>query len=141
MKTGISKVKDIENQNRSWQSRQGQTFWEYIVTMEDGAQGVASSTDKDAPPYKVGDEVHYQLTSGPYGDKLKIQRPDVANAPAQTGGNGSRHQEIAAQWAIGQAAGQLDINEGGLDDYFEMVDKLATKYLEIRDSIVQKRMT
>ena len=141
MKQGTSKIKEIENQNRSWQSRQGQTFWEYIVSFEDGIEGVASSTDKDKPPYEIGDEMAYTLTSGPYGDKLKINRPDMVDSPTNPKSpmNGSKQQEIATQWAIGQAATQLSIDEGGLDDYFEMVEKLATKFLDIRDAIINKK--
>ena len=67
-----------------WQGKFG-TMYSFEVSFQDGTVGEANSKTPE-PPYKVGDEVWYEVKSeSQYGKKLKIskQGPEMKFIPRQ----------------------------------------------------------
>lgn len=70
----ICKIASIKPDGKPWESQYGPMYPFYVV-FQDGAAGTVNSKT-ETPPYKVGDEVGYEITGkSPKGvPKLKIDR-------------------------------------------------------------------
>lgn len=89
------KIVSIKPDGKPWDSQYGKMFPFYIV-MEDGAAGTTNSKS-ETPPYKVGDEVGYEINGAtPRGvPKLKITRNPKPGEATYTGG-GATHPDLEA---------------------------------------------
>ena len=66
-----------------WKGKFG-TMYTFEITFNDGTVGEANSKTQE-PPYKVGDEVYYEIKSDDqYGKKLKVSKnpPPAGRVPA-----------------------------------------------------------
>jgi len=133
----IGKVKRIDKMdNDPWQLN-GKTYYDFYVTMEDEAEGRASSLNEIAPPYKVGDEVEYTSTSNHHGTRLKIKKPKAEGSYEPKYSKGS-DESIKTQWAIGRAV-ELTIAEmpsnGNLLD-MDSLEATAKEILEMHKRLL-----
>lgn len=131
-----SKIQSVAKTDNTWQGQSG-TMYDYVVTMEDGATGTASSTSAEAPPYATGDEVEYTKTENNYGVKLRIKK-----AGGNFGGGGFKQspevqKNIENSWAIQTAVQILGQCQEGVSfaDYFKGVKTLALQLLTERDNL------
>ena len=70
---GVSKIKTVTKTENTWAGQSG-TMYDYNVVLEDGTEGVASSTSAENTPYGVGDDVEYTKTENKWGVKLRIKK-------------------------------------------------------------------
>lgn len=89
------KIIKITPDGKPWDSQYGKMYPFYVV-FEDGAAGTTNSKS-ETPPYKVGDEVGYDITGAtPKGvPKLKITRNPKPGEATYTGG-GATHPDLEA---------------------------------------------
>ena len=101
MKTSI--IKSIEPRG-SWESKYG-TMYTFKVSFEDG-QTLEANSKSEQPPYKVGDEMAYQITDDneKFGAKGKVMKPDQQQGYTPSGGGGNRDEIIMKQTALKCAA-------------------------------------
>lgn len=142
------KIKDIEKMDNEPWTLNGQTYYDFYVKMEEeGEEGRASSITESAPPYKVGDDVEYTMTSNHHGTRLKIKRlrpeGEARGGYEAKGGyeaNFSKGSDegIKTQWAIGRAV-ELTIAEmptnGNLID-MDSLEQTAKEILEIHKRLM-----
>lgn len=100
-----SKIKAI-TANGNWTGKYG-TMYSFKVTFEDGVT-IEANSKTDQPPYKVGDEMSYEVTNDDpkFGAKGRVFKPDAGQfsnnaAPAV---NGNRDAIIMKQTALKCAA-------------------------------------
>ena len=109
----VSKVKQIQGDG-TWNSQHG-LMYSFMVTMEDGTTLKANSKSQE-PPYKVGDEVEYQVTKeNQYGKQGKVKKFD-ANAPTKTYPVGGKNNDEIARLACIKAAAELHAQRSDSDD-------------------------
>lgn len=102
MKTSI--IKSIEPRG-SWEGKYG-VMYTFKVSFEDG-QALEVNSKSEQPPYKVGDEMAYQITDDneKFGAKGKVMKPDQQNySGGGGGGNSNRDEMIMKQTALKCAA-------------------------------------
>ena len=58
-------VKNVQS-NGTWKNKEGKLFYKYEIEMENGDTGEYSSISNDQDKFKVGNEVHYNYTSGDF---------------------------------------------------------------------------
>jgi hypothetical protein len=132
-------IKSIDKMDNDPWTLNGKTYHDFYVTMEDAAEGRASSLNEIAPPYKVGDEVEYTATTNHHGTRMQISKLK-ANGQSNGGANYSSGSDegIKTQWAIGRAV-ELTIAEmpsnGNLLD-MDSLEQTAREILEIHKRIM-----
>ena len=96
-----SKIKAI-TANGNWTGKYG-TMYSFKVTFEDGV-AIEANSKTDQPPYKVGDEMSYEVTNDDpkFGAKGRVFKPEAGQfsnnaAPAV---NGNRDAIIMKQTAL-----------------------------------------
>lgn len=132
-----SKIESVTKTEQTWNGQSG-TMYDYRVKLEDGAEGIASSTSAEAPPYGTGDEVEYTKTENQYGTKLRIKK-----AGGNFGGGGGfkkdpeTQKRIENSWDIQTAVAIIgECAEGvSFEDYFKGVRQLAKQLLTERDAL------
>lgn len=97
-----SKIKSITKTENTWNGQSG-TMYDYRVTMEDGSEGVASSTSPEAPPYGEGDEVEYSKTENKFGVKLRIKKASTFSDGGGWKPDAGRDEKITNSWALNAA--------------------------------------
>jgi hypothetical protein len=124
-----SKIKAIIP-NGNWTGRHG-TMYSFKVTFEDGVT-IEANSKTDQPPYKVGDEMKYEITNDDpkFGAKGRVFKPDAVQfsnnaAPAA---NGNRDAIIMKQTAL-KCAAEFNANRtsdvlGVIEDAQAMFDWL-----------------
>ena len=131
-----SKIKSITKTENTWQGQSG-TMYDYNVTMEDAAVGVASSTSPDAPPYIVGDEVEYTKTENKFGVKLRIKKESTFSGGGGWKTDPAKDEKITNSWAL-NAAIQI-IGKCGeqmsYDEYVEGAGLVAKLLIHKRDNL------
>ncbi len=131
-----SKIKSITKTENTWQGQSG-TMYDYNVTMEDAAVGVASSTSPDAPPYIVGDEVEYTKTENKFGVKLRIKKESTFSGGGGWKADPAKDEKITNSWAL-NAAIQI-IGKCGeqmsYDEYVEGAGLVAKLLIHKRDNL------
>lgn len=90
--------------------------------MDDGTQGVASSTNQDAPSYKVGDEVTYTVNENQHGVKLKIKKAGFVRSEDK-------------EWAIATAVSAFGTMQMPKESYLANVKDLALELLNLKESL------
>ena len=113
-------------------------MYDYDVVLEDGAEGVASSTSAEKTPYGVGDEVEYTKTENKFGVKLRIKK-----AGGDFGGGGGFKQNPETQkriensWAIQTAVQIMGVCSEGVSytQYLAQCSDLAKTLLLQRDAL------
>ena len=91
-----------------WKGRHG-TMYTFEVGFNDGTIGEANSKSQE-PPYKVGDEVYYEIKSDDqYGKKLKVSK----NPPPP--GGFQQFQPAKQDPRQGQENDSGDVLQGGRD--------------------------
>jgi len=138
------KIKDIDKMDNDPWTLNGKTYYDFYVKMEEeGEEGRASSLTESAPPYKVGDDVEYTMTSNHHGTRLKIKklRPEgsyEAKAGYEANFSKGTGESIKTQWAIGRAV-ELTIAEmpsnGNLLD-MDSLEATAKEILEIHKRLM-----
>ena len=131
-----SKIKSITKTENTWQGQSG-TMYDYNVTMEDAAVGVASSTSPDAPPYIVGDEVEYTMTENKFGVKLRIKKASTFSDGGGWKPDPAKEDRISNSWAlnaaiqiIGKCADKISYEE-----YVEGAGLVAKLLIHKRDNL------
>ena len=135
---GVSKIKTVTKTANTWAGQSG-TMYEYDVILEDGTEGIASSTSAENTPYSEGDEVEYTKTENKFGVKLRIKKAggDFGGGGGSFKRNPEDQKKMENSWAIQTAVqilGQCD-NDVSFKDYFNGVKQLATQLLAERDSL------
>lgn len=132
---GITKIKSVVKTDKTWTGQSG-TMYDYVVTLEDGVTGTASSTSAEAPPYGEGDEVEYTKTENQFGTKLKIKK---AGGNFGSGGgfkqNPETQKRIENSWAIQTAVQIIGHQQVEIEDYLKQVRELAKVLLTERDNL------
>ena len=132
---GLTKIKSVNKTENTWTGQSG-TMYDYLVTLEDGVTGTASSTSAEAPPYGEGDEVEYTKTENQFGTKLKIKK---AGGNFGSGGgfkqNPETQKRIENSWAIQTAVQIIGHQQVELEDYLKQVRELAKVLLTERDNL------
>lgn len=58
-------VKNVQS-NGTWKNKEGKLFYKYEIEMVNGDTGEYSSISNEQDKFKVGNEVHYNYTSGDF---------------------------------------------------------------------------
>jgi len=102
--------------------------------MEDGSEGIASSTSAESPPYGVGDEVEYTKTTNNFGTKLRIKK---AGSFTPRGQDPAEQKRIENSWALKTAV--MIMGECAEDvsykDYLNQATDLSRLLLQTRDAV------
>ena len=121
-----------------WKGEYG-LLYQYEVTMNDGTVGEVNSKT-NPPPYKVGDEVWYEVKSNNerWGKKLKISK----NPPQSFGGrkeDPAIQRRIENSWAIQTAVQILGVkpDKVTLKAYSVALQETAESMLKLRDTLNQ----
>lgn len=120
-----------------WQGKFG-TMYTFEVSFVDGTVGEANSKTEQ-PPYKVGDEVWYEVKGeNQYGKKLKISK----NPPQSFGGrkeDPAIQKRIENSWAIQTAVQILGVkpDKVTLNAYTTALEETAEAMLKLRDTLNQ----
>ena len=130
METGTSKIKSIDKTDNTWKTKDGKPMYDYIVRMEDDAEGTAASTSPEAPPYAVGDEVDYEKIVNTWGTKLKIKKVGGFTPGGGYKDDPEKTKRIGASWAIGLALQQ----ESDPEKILEAAEHL----INLRDTLMSK---
>lgn len=124
--------------NGDWEGKFG-TMYKFEVSFNDGTVGQANSKTEQ-PPYKVGDEVYYEVVSNNerYGKKLKISK----NPPQSFGGrkeDPAIQKRIENSWAIQTAVQILGVkpDKVTLNAYTTALEETAEAMLKLRDTLNQ----
>jgi hypothetical protein len=100
-----SKIKAIVP-NGNWNGKYG-TMYSFKVTFEDGVT-IEANSKTDQPPYKVGDEMSYEITNDDpkFGAKGRVFKPEAGQYSnnASPAANGNRDAIIMKQTALKCAA-------------------------------------
>jgi hypothetical protein len=133
---GVSKIKTVTKTENTWQGQSG-TMYDYDVVLEDGTDGVASSTSAENTPYGEGDEVEYTKTENKWGVKLRIKK-----AGGDFGGGGFKQnpetqKRIENSWALQTAVQIMGVCDEGVTytQYLKQCSDLAKTLLLQRDSL------
>ena len=133
---GVSKIKTVTKTANTWAGQSG-TMYEYDVVLEDGTEGVASSTSAEKTPYGEGDEVEYTKTENKFGVKLRIKK-----AGGDFGGGGFKRnpedqKKMENSWAIQTAVQVMGVCGEGVSytQYLTQCSDLAKTLLLQRDSL------
>ena len=133
---GVSKIKTVTKTANTWAGQSG-TMYEYDVVLEDGTEGVASSTSAENTPYGEGDEVEYTKTENKFGVKLRIKK-----AGGDFGGGGFKRnpedqKKMENSWAIQTAVQVMGVCGEGVSytQYLTQCSDLAKTLLLQRDSL------
>ena len=120
-----------------WQGKFG-TMYTFEISLNDGTVGEANSKTEQ-PPYKVGDEVWYEIKGeNQYGKKLKISKNGLQSF-------GGRKEDPAIQkriensWAIQTAVQILGVkpDKVTLNAYTTALEETAEAMLKLRDTLNQ----
>ena len=121
-----------------WQGKFG-TMYTFEISLNDGTVGEANSKTEQ-PPYKVGDEVYYEVVSNNerWGKKLKISK----NPPQSFGGrkeDPAIQRRIENSWAIQTAVQILGVkpDKVTLNAYTTALEETAEAMLKLRDALNQ----
>ncbi len=120
-----------------WQGKFG-TMYTFEVAFNDGTVGEANCKTEN-PPYKVGDEVYYEVQrENQYGKKLKISK----NPPQTFGGkkeDPAMQRRIENSWAIQTAVQILGAkpDKVTLKAYSVVLQETAEAMLKLRDTLNQ----
>lgn len=131
-----SKIKSVAKTEQTWQGQSG-TMYDYVVTMEDGTTGTASSTSPEAPPYGEGDEVEFTVSENKFGTKLRIKKASTFSGGGGFKQDPSTQKRIENSWAL-QTAVQIIGNcpeEQSYEDYIEGAALIAKLLLYKRDNL------
>lgn len=100
-----SKIKAI-TPNGNWTGKYG-TMYSFKVTFEDGVT-IEANSKTDQPPYRVGDEMSYEITNDDpkFGAKGRVFKTDAVQFSnnASPAVNGNRDEIIMKQTALKCAA-------------------------------------
>jgi hypothetical protein len=114
-------------------------MYTFEVSFVDGTVGEANSKTEE-PPYKVGDEVYYEVVSNNerWGKKLKISK----NPPQSFGGrkeDPAIQRRIENSWAIQTAVQILGVKRDKvtLKAYSVVLQETAESMLKLRDTLNQ----
>lgn len=102
----ISKIKTIQRMDNAPWHVNGKQFYDFLITLENGTEGTASSLSPDSPPYRVGDEVEVEVKPSQWGTKLKVKKLQQNQQSGNSKDNGyweSKDDRISRQWAINAA--------------------------------------
>ena len=96
-----SKIKAIVP-NGNWTGKYG-TMYSFKVTFEDGVT-IEANSKTDQPPYRVGDEMSYEITNDDpkFGAKGRVFKPEAGQYSnnASPAANGNRDAIIMKQTAL-----------------------------------------
>ena len=122
----ISKIKQV--QGNGTQESNGQTYYKYVYTMEDGQTLTARHQSPDK--YKVGDEVEYTIKgTGQYGAWGAVGNPQ--NKPQQSrGASKGNNASFALSYAKDTVVGLGITRQMTEEDIGVSVTKLADHYLD-----------
>lgn len=101
------KIVNVKSQAKDWESKFG-PMKTYLVQLEGNGEPVQLNKKADSPAPKIGDEVYGDVQETEYGQKFKSVAKPFASKPSFQPRE-DHHEEIKAQWAIGQAV-QLAIS-------------------------------
>lgn len=100
-----SKIAQLRENVRTWNSPDGTLFYVHNVQLENGVQGSAFGKSPNAP-YQVGDAVQYEERRTNDGTRLKIRKESSYQGGGYSGrhGNPDKEQRIMRQSAMKVAA-------------------------------------
>lgn len=105
-----SKIKAIVP-NGNWTGKYG-TMYSFKVTFEDGVT-IEANSKTDQPPYRVGDEMSYEITNDDpkFGAKGRVFKPEAGQYSnnASPAANGNRDAIIMKQTAL-KCASEFNAN-------------------------------
>ncbi len=134
----IAKITHITG-NGHYDSPHGRLFKQLYVFDDDVE--VSANHKTEASPFKIGDEVEYEIVgTNSYGSWGKVRRPDKDGKYSKksvTVGD-DRSQVIERSWALGQAISMMGVlpsrNDSAIDAYFSLAGELAKTILSLRDT-------
>ena len=131
-----SKIKSITKTENTWNGQSG-TMYDYRVSMEDGTEGVASSTSPEAPPYVVGDEVEYTKSENKFGVKLRIKKESTFSGGGGWKPDPAREEKITNSWALQTAVQIIGTcpEEQSYEEYMKACSLLAKLCIYSRDNL------
>lgn len=135
-KMATSKIKSITKTENTWAGQSG-TMYDYSVTMEDDAEGIASSTSPEAPPYIVGDEVEYSASENKFGKKLRIKKTSTFPDGGGWKADPAKDEKITNSWALNAAIQIIGKCEEKMsyDEYIEGAGLVAKLLIHKRDNL------
>lgn len=131
-----STIKSVVKTESTWQGQSG-TMYEYEIEMEDGAKGIASSTNPDNPPYGVGDEVQYTSKTDKWGTKLSIRKASTFQNGGGFKPDPKKDELVTNSWALKTAVqiiGQCQ-KEETYEQYIETAGLVAKLLIYKRDNL------
>lgn len=118
-------IKAVKTQAKEWESAYG-PMKTYLIQVDGNGEPVQINKKADSPLPKVGDTIYGDIEDTQYGQKFKSQKRPFNGGSKYT----DHHEEIKAQWAIGQAV-QLSIADGKIElleekakNLYAMVDRV-----------------
>ena len=135
----IAKITHITG-NGTYNSPHGMLYKQLYVF--DDTVEVSANHKTEASPFKIGDEVEYEINgSNSYGAWGKVRRPDQEgkfSKKSVTVGSDDRSVIIERSWAMGQAISMMGAlptrNDSAIDAYFSLAGELAKTILSLRDT-------
>mgnify|MGYP003649835192 CR=1 FL=1 len=135
----IAKITHITG-NGTYNSPHGMLYKQLYVF--DDSVEVSANHKTEASPFKIGDEVEYEINgSNSYGAWGKVRRPDQEgkfSKKSVTVGSDDRSVIIERSWAMGQAISMMGAlptrNDSAIDAYFSLAGELAKTILSLRDT-------
>lgn len=98
---GTSKIKSVQA-NGTYQSKfDNSTMYTSEIELEDGTIGEVSAKSENR--WSAGDEVEYTVTSGKFGNKLKLNKPNADFSGGSVARFQDRQDIILNEWSIGRA--------------------------------------